>query len=234
MRRQTAVLALAAFAALAASSSASLAKAPVRKAEAAVAPKTAPAGDYVTDPAHSSLTFSIDHLGFSHFTGRFEKWDAKLHFDPKDPSKMSVVATIDTASVAHDNPPAGFLAQIAGPGFLDAGQYPQMTFRSTKVVRTGSGGADVTGDFTLHGVTRPVTLKVVYNGGYPGMSMDPRARIGFSAHGALNRSDFGLNAGVPPKGATFGVGDRIDISIETEMQGPAFVAAPAAATPPKP
>ncbi len=93
---------------------------------------------------------------------------------------MSVTASIDAKSIAHDNPPAGFLAQLAGPGFLDAGKYPQMSFRSTKVAPTGADSADVTGDLTLHGVTRPVTLKVVYNGGYPGMALDS-AR----AHGLL-------------------------------------------------
>ncbi|HEY3811604.1 MAG TPA: YceI family protein [Caulobacteraceae bacterium] len=197
----------------------------------ATAAKTAPAGDYVNDPAHSSLTFQIDHLGFSHFTGRFEKWTAKLHFDPKDPSKISLTAEIDPKSIAHDNPPAGFLAQISGPEFLDAGKYPQMTFRSTKVTQTGPDSADVTGDFTLHGVTKPVTLKVVYNGGYPGMAMDPQARVGFSAHGALNRSDFGVSGGLPPAGTTFGVGDRVDIAIETELKGPAFTPPAAKVTP---
>ena len=145
---------------------------------------------------------------------------------------MSVTATIDPTSIAHDNPPAGFLAQLAGPEFLDAGKFPQMSFRSTKVAPTGADSADVTGDLTLHGVTRPVTLKVVYNGGYPGMALDPHARTGFSAHGALNRSDFGLSGGLPPAGTTFGVGDRVDIAIETEFLGPAFTA-PASATAPK-
>jgi polyisoprenoid-binding protein YceI len=204
-------------------------------ASAPAGTKTAPAGDYVTDPAHSSLTFTLDHLGFSHWTARFEKWNAQLHFDPNDVSKMSVNATIDTKSLAHDNPPAGFLAEITGPHFLDAGKYPQMSFRSTKVVQTGADSADVTGDFSFHGVTKPLTLHVVYNAGYPGMSMDPKARVGFSAHGSLNRSDFGVGMGVPPPGTTFGVGDRIDIAIETEMQGPPFVAPPgASAAAPKP
>ena len=110
-----------------------------------------------------------------------------------------------------------------------------MSFRSTKIAPTGADSADVTGDLTLHGVTRPVTLKVVYNGGYPGMSLDPHARVGFSAHGALNRSDFGISGGLPPAGTTFGVGDRVDIAIETEMNGPAFTPpAGASAAAPKP
>ena len=236
MHRPTTALALATLALLAACSqkaapSASAASA----APSAAAPKTAPAGDYVNDPAHSSVTFTIDHLGFSHFTGRFGTWSAQLHFDPKDPAKMSVTASIDAKSIAHDNPPAGFLAELAGPGFLDAGKYPQITFRSTKVATTGADSADVTGDLTLHGVTKPVTLKVVFNGGYPGMSLDPQARVGFSAHGALNRSDFGISAGLPPAGTTFGVGDRVDIAIETEMNGPPFTPpAGASAAPPKP
>jgi polyisoprenoid-binding protein YceI len=230
MPRPTSALTIVAVAMLAACSQKPAATSAPAAAPNAAAPKTAPAGDYVTDPAHSSLTFTIDHLGFSHFTGRFGTWSAQLHFDPKDATKMSVTAIIDPKSIAHDNPPAGFLAELAGPGFLDAGKYPQMSFRSTKIAPTGADSADVTGDLTLHGVTRPVTLKVVYNGGYPGMSLDPHARVGFSAHGALNRSDFGIGGGLPPAGSTFGVGDRVDIAIETEMKEPASTPAAGAAS----
>ena len=83
---------------------------------------------------------------------------------------------------------------------------------------TGPHAARVTGDLTLHGVTRPVMLEVTYNGGYPPASFDPGgARIGFSAHGTLSRSAFGLSTGVPAPGTSFGVGDEVDIAIETEF-----------------
>ena len=83
---------------------------------------------------------------------------------------------------------------------------------------TGPHAAKVTGDLTLHGVTKPVTLQVTYNGGYPPSSFDPGgARIGFSAHGTLKRSAFGVSAGIPAPGTNMGVGDDVDIAIETEF-----------------
>lgn len=89
---------------------------------------------------------------------------------------------------------------------------------------TGRNTARVTGDLTLHGVTRPVVLETSFNGGYAPGAIDPMgARIGFSAHGFLRRSDFGMGYGVPAKGTNMGVGDRVEILIETEatMKKPA-------------
>jgi polyisoprenoid-binding protein YceI len=77
-----------------------------------------PAGAYTLDKAHGSLVFRVDHLGFSHFTGRMEKFDAKLWFDPAHPEESRVDASIDPASLATDNPPAHFLAMLHGPDWL--------------------------------------------------------------------------------------------------------------------
>jgi polyisoprenoid-binding protein YceI len=101
-----------------------------------------------------------------------------------------------------------------------------MSFRSTKVMVTGKDTARITGDFTLHGATHPVTLKAKFNGGYPGMAMDPHARIGFSAHGVFRRSEFGMGIGVPAPGSTMGVGDAVEVMIEAEFTGPAWKASP--------
>lgn len=182
----------------------------------------APSGAYTTDPAHSTLIFRVDHLGFSRFTGRFTKFNAKLDLDVKTPEASKLEATIDPASLALDNPPKGFLDELKGPEWLAAKKFPQMVFRSTKIERTGADTAKIRGDFSFRGVTAPVTLEAKFNGGYPGMSLDPNARIGFSAHGSLNRSAFGLSIGVPAPGSTMGVGDAVEIIIETEMTGPAF------------
>jgi polyisoprenoid-binding protein YceI len=96
-----------------------------------------------------------------------------------------------------------------------------MTFQSTGVTLTGDRTAEVTGDLTLHGVTKPVTLSVTYNGGYGHFPLDPGgARIGFSATGSLNRSDFGMPWGIPAPGSTIGVSDRVDIVIEAEFINP--------------
>lgn len=185
-------------------------------------PITAPAGDYTLDKAHASVTFRVDHLAFSHYTAGFDRFDAKLAFDPASPDKSSVTATIDAGSLRLPSPPEGFVDEIKGSDWLDAGRYPQIAFRSTKVEPTGGRNARITGDLTLHGVTRPVTLEAVFNGGYAGNPYDPNARVGFSAHGAFNRSEFGVAAGIPAPGSNLGVSDRVEVQIEAEFTGPAW------------
>ncbi len=198
-----------------------LAQTPAAKA-AAPKPAGPPPGVYLMDKAHSSVTFRVSHLGFSSYTARFSRIDAKLKFDPAHPAAMAVEASIDPISLALNTPPAGFHEQLMGKEFFDAVKFPTINFKSTKVEPTGAKTAKVTGDFTLHGVTKPVTLEVTYNGGYPPNAMDPGgARVGFSAHGTLKRSAFGMGYGVPAAGSNMGVGDDIDIMIETEFSSKA-------------
>ncbi len=188
-----------------------------------------PAGDYTLDKPHASLEFKVSHMGFSHYTARFADFDAKLKFDPAHPETSSVEATIDPKSLTLNAPPAGFKDELTGKAWFDAAQYPAITFRSTKVEVTGANTAKVTGDFSLHGVTKPVVLDVTFNGGYAGHQMDPHARLGFSAKGVFNRSDFGMGFGVPAPGSNMGVGDAVDVTIEAEFSGPPLATAPAAA-----
>ena len=177
-----------------------------------------PAGLYSIDKAHTSVTFRVSHMGFSRYTARFGSVDGKLKFDPAHPAAMSVEATIDPKSLALNAPPAGFHDQLMGKSFFDAVKFPAITFRSTKVALTGPHAAKVTGNLTLHGVTKPVTLDVTYNGGYPPNAMDPGgARVGFSAHGSFKRSAFGMGFGVPAPGSSMGVGDDVEVMIETEF-----------------
>ncbi len=188
-------------------------------------PSTAPipAGSYTLDPAHASLIFSLNHLGFSNYTRRFKKFDAALNFDPQHPEKSTVIATIDVKSLETDYPEPqklDFNAEITGKNWLDAAQFPQITFTSTKVEVTGDKTAVVHGNLMLHGVTKPVDLQATFNGGWAGMAMDPNARIGFAAHGTFKRSDFGLPMGIPAPGTTMGVGDEITVQIDAEFKGP--------------
>ncbi len=194
--------------------------------EAAVSVAGLPAGAYTLDKAHASLIFRIDHLSFSHFTGRFARWDASLALDPAHPENATVTATIDPRSLESDNPPAGFLTMLRGPEWLNAPQFPQLTFRSTRIERTGANTARITGDFSFHGVTKPVTLEARFNGGYAGNIYDRHARLGFSARGAIKRSDFGMSIGLPPPGANMGVGDEVAFIIESEFNGPAWTPPP--------
>ncbi len=190
---------------------------------------TAPSGAYTLEKAHASLIVRVGHLGYSHFTARLQTWDATLHLDTATPENSNITVTIDPRSIASDNPPTGFI-DIMRDDFLKAGQFPEITFRSTRIERTGPNTANITGDLTLLGVTHPVTLEARFNGGYEGMQLDPHARVGFSAHGTFNRSEFGMAYGIPPEGTNLGVSDEVEVIIETEFSGPAWIA-PAAATP---
>jgi len=189
-----------------------------------------PAGAYKLDKLHSSLLLRVNHLGFSNYVARFKTFDAQLQFDPNDPAAARVAVQVDPTSLDVENPPAGFLSELIGKGWLDTAQFPDLTFKSTSVELTAPKAMRINGDLTLHGVTRPIVLDATFNGGYIGHPMDPNARIGFSAQGAFNRSDFGISYGIPAPGTTMGVSDRVEVNIETEFTGPPMQTAPGQTT----
>jgi polyisoprenoid-binding protein YceI len=203
------------------------------KSAASVVPVStdAPAGDYTLDKAHASLVFRVDHLGFSFYTARFTSFDAKLKFDPKAPENSTFTGTVDPNSLDLPAPPPGFVDDLRGAQWLDTAKYPEIAFRSTKVELTGPNTANITGDFTLHGVTKPLVLAATFNGGYAGHPYDPNARIGFSAHGTLKRSDFGIAYGIPEPGTKMGVGDEVAVALEAEFTGPPLPGAKPAGQP---
>src|SRR5258707_2864958 len=125
--------------------------------------KQAPAGAYQVEPRHTQVLFAIAHFGLTDYYGRFEKASGTLNFNPGAPEKSSVSVTIDTssASVASNE----LLGEIAGAEVLDSGKFPTATFTSTSVARTGPNSGKMTGDLTLHGVTKPVTFDITFNGG---------------------------------------------------------------------
>ena len=195
----------------------------------------APAGEYKVEPSHASVTLRVDHLGFSKYTARFKKLDGTLKFDPVDPAKSSIEAAIDAASLETDFPfpeTVDFNAELTGPSWLDAKQFPQITFRSTRIDLTGERTLDVHGDLTIRGITKPVTLQATFNGGYAGHPMEPNARIGFSARGRFQRSEFGVSYGIPAPGTTMGVGDDVEVWLEIEFTGPPLAKPEADATSP--
>jgi polyisoprenoid-binding protein YceI len=186
-------------------------------------PVDAPAGAYTMDPAHTSVLFRVDHLGFSNYTARFKKSTAQLQFDPNNLAASNVTVVVDAKSLETDFPdPAklDFNAELLGEGWLNAAKHPEITFRSTSVEPTGARTMRINGDLTLRGVTRPMVLEARLNGGYRGHPMDPNARIGFSATGVLKRSDFGISYGIPAPGTTMGVSDAVNVIVETEFSGP--------------
>jgi polyisoprenoid-binding protein YceI len=191
-----------------------------QQANAPVAKIDVPAGAYTLDKYHATLLFRVDHLGFSKYTGRFKTFDAQLQFDPENLAASSVNVTVDPKSLDVENPPAGFVDELIGASWLDTAQFPALTYNATSVEVTGANAVKITGDLTLHGITKPVVLDATFNGGYAGHPMDPQARIGFSAHGTFKRSDFGIAYGVPAPGTTMGVSDEVEVIVETEFSGP--------------
>jgi polyisoprenoid-binding protein YceI len=162
---------------------------------------------YDMDANHTRIDFSWTHFGFSHPMGRFDKFEGDFRFDPADPTKSTVSVTIPIDSI--DTGVAKLDAHLKSPDFFDTARYPTATFKSTRVEANGEHGLKVTGDLTLHGVTRPVVLDVVVNriGPHP---MGGRAAAGFDATTTIKRSDFGISNYVP------NVSDEIAISISTE------------------
>ena len=166
-------------------------------------------GAYALDQSHASILFKIDHLGFSSYIGRFEKFDASLDFDADDPTAARVEAIVDMVSldIANDD----FAQTLLGPDWFDAAAHPQAVFRSIGIEVTGENKGRMTGDFTLKGITAPVTLDVTFNGGDRDILRGAYV-VGFSAVGTFDRTAFGVDrfAGV--------VGNNVTIEIEAEFE----------------
>ena len=163
------------------------------------------------DPNHSSAQFSVRHLGVSTVRGAFTKVSGSAKYDPADPSKTMLDATIDATSVdtrveMRDN-------DLRSPNFLEVQKYPTITFHSKQVKAMGSGKLQLTGDLTIHGTTKEVVLDV---DGPSAAMKDPwgNQRIGASATTKINRKDYGVN------GAAGVVGDDITITIDAELIQP--------------
>ena len=183
-----------------------------------------PAGAYALDGRHASVTWKIRHAGVGVFVARFDKIAGTLTFDPQNPTASSITATVAADSlntgVLNNNGERAFDREIHTQAFGSEAN-PEIKFVSRSIAVTGPSTGTITGDLTLKGVTRPVTLDVTFNGGWAGIpGMDPHARAGFSATGTLKRSEFGIGYGVPPEGTNMGVSDEVQIVIEAEFTGP--------------
>ncbi len=168
-------------------------------------------GTYQTDPGHRYITFSYLHQGYSHPFLRWRDWDATLEWNADDPTASSVSVTIDANSI--DSGVDEFDGHLKSDKFFDTANYPEITFVSTSLTKTGDNTGTLTGDLTIKGNTKPVTLDVTLNRA----AFDDRGqvyKIGFSATGAVKRSDFGVDAYVPF------VGDEVSLIIETEFLNP--------------
>ena len=173
----------------------------------------AEASTWNLDPAHSHASFTIRHLVISNVRGDFQKMSGAVKLDDKDVTKSSVEATIETASI--DTRIAKRDEDLRSENFFDAAKYPAITFKSKKIEKAGKDKLKVTGDLTMHGVTRPVVLQV----NAPATEVkDPwgNTRRGFSASTKLNRKDFGLTYSKTIEAGPV-VGDEVTIEIEGEL-----------------
>jgi len=171
-------------------------------------PAKIPAGTYVLDKRHASLTARTLHMGFSHYTLRFDGLEGGFTYDPANWQETKVTITVDPKSVDTNDP--AFNKQIAG--YFDADKYPAITFVSTSV-QAQDGKGTVTGDLTFHGVTKPVTLDVTFQGVGHGITA-LSTRMGFSGTTQIKRSDFGVNNMFLNQFTA----DEVDLAFEVEFE----------------
>jgi polyisoprenoid-binding protein YceI len=178
---------------------------------------------YTIDRGHSSATFSVRHL-MTKARGRFTDFAGTLELDKAHPEASKVDIVIQAKSISTDNEHRD--EDLRGDGFFDVAKFPTITFKSTKIVPAGKDKYDVTGDFTMHGVTKSITVPVQFLGFMPGKT----EKAGFEIATTLNRKDYAIvwNRALDAGGTL--LGDDVDIVIDVEAQAaaPAAPASPAA------
>jgi polyisoprenoid-binding protein YceI len=177
-------------------------------------PAAAATSTWQIDPNHSAAQFAVRHLAISTVRGAFTKVNGTVQFDDKDISKSSVEVTIDAASV--DTRVADRDKELRSDHFFDVEKYPTLTFKSTKVEQETPGKLKVTGDLTIHGVTKQVVLEVE---GPTAPVKDPwgNQRAAANASTKVNRQDFGVKWNAKMDNGGWVVGDDVDITIDVEM-----------------
>jgi polyisoprenoid-binding protein YceI len=183
---------------------------------AAEGAKATAAERYDIDASHSGVVFGWNHFGFSNPTARFDKIQGSVLLDKADLTKSSILVTLPLEGL--DTGVEKLDQELKGPDFLDAAKYPTITFKSTKVEKTGENGLNITGDLTVHGVTKPVTLDAKVNriGIFEIPGVIKAQAAGFDATTVIKRSDFGVSKYVPY------VSDEIPVHITLDAkQAPA-------------
>jgi polyisoprenoid-binding protein YceI len=165
-------------------------------------------GHFSLDKQHARIVFSTTHFGFSTYYAFFDDFDARLDFDAATPEKSTLSVTINLNGIVAADPKLE--ANLKSDGFFDVAKFPKAVFSSTSIELRGNASGKLTGDLSLHGLTKPVTLDVTFNGG--GVSPLTNAYIlGFDAKGTLRRSDFGIKNFIPV------VGDQVTLVISCEF-----------------
>jgi polyisoprenoid-binding protein YceI len=175
-------------------------------------PQAGTQGRWVFDPYHTQVEFAAKHLGMMTVRGNFLELTATGYIDPDQPEASSVEITIQTASIRTHHPQRD--NDLRSSNFLEADKYPTITFKSTKIEAAGQDRYTMTGDLTIKGTTRPVTLSVVKYGEFNDPNMGHR--IGYSAEGKINRKDFGMTFNALLDGKWV-VSDEVQVLIEGEF-----------------
>jgi polyisoprenoid-binding protein YceI len=172
------------------------------------------ASTWEIDSAHSNASFAVKHMMVSTVRGQLGKVSGTVQIDDKDVTRSTVEATIDVTGIDTAQPSRD--THLKSPDFFDVAKYPTITFKSTRIKKGAGNHLTVTGDLTIHGVTKPVSLAVTYS---PTEAKDPQGHIkrGATATARVNRKDFGLNWNKALETGGVIVGDEIDITIDVEL-----------------
>ena len=167
---------------------------------------------YTVDPAHSEIGFQVRHLGFSRVRGYFGDYEATVHLDPDQLSTLQVEATIQADSITTGDEKRD--THLRSEDFFEVETYPELTFESTGVQNVSGDSFELNGNLTIHGVTKPVTLK----GTYLGAGKDPWGgeRVGFEASTKINRKDFGLNWNTVLESGGVLVSEKVEILLDVQ------------------
>lgn len=168
---------------------------------------------YKIDAAHSEISFKVKHLMISTVTGKFDKFDATVIAENEDFTDASISFEADVNSINTGNEQRD--GHLKGEDFFAADQFPKITFVSNKIEKKGEGEYAVTGDFTVRGVTKPVTLNVEH----AGTVVDPygQTKAGFEATGKINRKDFGLNWSAVTEAGGIVVSDEVKLILNVQL-----------------
>lgn len=167
-------------------------------------------GTYVLDPTHSEIAFITRHAGVTRVRGLFSEYTSEITVDTDTPASNKATATIEVKSISTGNQDRDM--HLLNKDFFEQETYPTITFESTEIPFTGQDEFEVTGNLTIKGITKPVTLQVEFLG----TAEDPfgNTRIGFSARTKVNRKDFGVDFNVPLRAGGFLVSEEIRVEVE--------------------
>jgi polyisoprenoid-binding protein YceI len=165
------------------------------------------------DPAHSTVEFAVKHMMVTTMKGHFKQFSGRIEVNDENPIASSVSATIQTASI--DTGQEQRDAHLRSADFFDAEQYPTLTFASKRIEQLGDDHFRLTGDLTLHGVTREVPLDVTFEGEV--RDMQGKRRASYSLQTSINRKDFGLNWNVALESGGWLVSETVKIAIEAQV-----------------